>query len=57
MTQSIQSAATATLAEVEKVTAVILPEPGTAIVALTEAAPDQAAAIRTRMAELDLTNT
>jgi uncharacterized protein YaaN involved in tellurite resistance len=57
MTQSIQSAAAATLAEVEKVTAVILPEPGTAIVALTEAAPDQAAAIRTRMAELDLTNT
>jgi uncharacterized protein YaaN involved in tellurite resistance len=57
MTQSIQSAATATLAEVEKVTAVILPEPGTAIVALTEAAPDQAVAIRTRMAELDLTNT
>ena len=56
MTQSIQSAA-ATLAEVEKVTAVILPEPGTAIVALTEAAPDQAVAIRTRMAELDLTNT
>ena len=57
MTQSIQSAAAATLAEVEKVTAVILPEPGTAIVALTEAAPDQAAAIRTRMAELDLSNT
>jgi uncharacterized protein YaaN involved in tellurite resistance len=57
MTQSIQSAAAATLAEVEKVTAVILSEPGTAIVALTEAAPDQAAAIRTRMAELDLTNT
>jgi uncharacterized protein YaaN involved in tellurite resistance len=57
MTQSIQSAAAATLAEVEKVTAVILPEPGTAIVALTEAAPDQAVAIRTRMAELDLTNT
>jgi uncharacterized protein YaaN involved in tellurite resistance len=57
MTKSIQSAAAATLAEVEKVTAVILPEPGTAIVALTEAAPDQAAAIRTRMAELDLSNT
>ena len=57
MTQSIQSAAAATLAEVEKVTAVILPEPGTAIVALTEAAPDQAVAIRTRVAELDLTNT
>lgn len=57
MTQSVQAAAATTLAEVEKVTAVILPEPGTAIVALTEAAPDQAAAIRSRMAELDLTNT
>ena len=57
MTQSIQSAAAATLAEVEKVTAVILPEPGTAIVPLSEAKADQAAAIRTRMAELDLTNT
>ena len=57
MTQSVQSAAAATFAEVEKIAAVILPEPGTAIVALTEAAPDQAAAIRTRMAELDLTNT
>ena len=57
MTQSIQSAAAATLAEVEKVTAVILPEPGAAIVPLSEAKADQAAAIRTRMAELDLTNT
>ncbi|MFZ9198250.1 MAG: toxic anion resistance protein [Paracoccaceae bacterium] len=57
MTQSVQAAAATTLAEVEKVTAVILPEPGTAIVALTDAAPDQAAAIRSRMAELDLTNT
>lgn len=57
MTQSIQSAAAATLAEVEKVTAVILPEPSTAIVPLSEAKADQAAAIRTRMAELDLTNT
>ena len=57
MTQTIQAAAASALAEVEKVTAVILPEPSTAIVPLSEAKAEQAAAIRSRMAELDLTNT
>lgn len=56
MTQTIQSAAAATLAEVEKVTAVVLPEPGTAIVALQDASPDQAAGIKARMAEIDMAN-
>ena len=57
MTDTIQSAAATTLAEVEKVTAVILPEPGTAVVALKDASPDQAAAIKKRMDEIDMGNT
>lgn len=43
--------------EVDKVTAVVLAEPSTAIVPLTEAPADKAAAIRKRMDELDVTNT
>lgn len=57
MTQSIQSAAATALAEVEKVTAVILPEAGAAIVPLHDASPDQAAAIKARMGEIDMGNT
>jgi uncharacterized protein YaaN involved in tellurite resistance len=45
------------LAEVEKVSAVLLPEPAGEIVPLESASPDQAAAIRQRMEELDLSNT
>ena len=56
MTETIQSAAAAALADVEKVTAMVLPEPGTAIVPLTEATPAQAEEIRKRMSEIDLTN-
>ncbi|MBJ2153381.1 toxic anion resistance protein [Paracoccus sp. IB05] len=52
-----RAAAEATLAEVEKVTAVILPEPTGEIVPLESASPDKAAAIEKRMGELDLTNT
>ncbi len=57
MTETTRTQAATTLAEVEKVTAMVLPEPGTAIVALEEAAAPQAEAIRKRMAELDMTNT
>ena len=57
MTQTIRTQAATTLAEIEKVTAVILAEPGTAIVALEAAPAPQAAAIRKRMAELDMANT
>ncbi len=57
MTSAIQSAAASTLDEIEAVTAVILPEPGTALVALQDASPDQAAAIQKRMAEIDMGNT
>ena len=57
MSETIRDSAAAALAEVEKVTAAILPEPGTAIVALEQAAPPQADEIRKRMAEVDLSNT
>ncbi len=57
MTSSVRTEAAAALAEVEKVTAVVLPEPGTAIVPLEAAPAPQAEEIRRRMAELDLSNT
>jgi uncharacterized protein YaaN involved in tellurite resistance len=56
MTSSIRSEAEKALAEVEKVTAVILPEPEGEIVPLEAAPADRADQIRRRMAELDLTN-
>lgn len=45
------------LGEVEQVSAMLLPEPAGEIVPLDTASPDQAAAIRKRMDELDLSNT
>ena len=57
MTDQVRTQAAATLAEIEKVTAMVLPEPGTAIVALEAAPAPQADAIRKRMAELDMANT
>jgi uncharacterized protein YaaN involved in tellurite resistance len=57
MTNPTRTAAEAALAEVEKVTAAILPEPGTALITLETAAAPQADAIRQRMAEVDLSNT
>jgi uncharacterized protein YaaN involved in tellurite resistance len=54
---STARAAAEALAEVERVTAVILPEPAGEIVPLAAATPDQAEAIRRRMAEIDLGNT
>ena len=57
MTTETRAAAATTLAEVQAVTAVILPEPGTAIVALEAAPPPVAEDIRKRMAELDMSNT
>jgi uncharacterized protein YaaN involved in tellurite resistance len=57
MTDSIRAKAATILADVEAVTATILAEPGTAIVAL-EAAPSPVAEdIRKRMNELDMSNT
>jgi uncharacterized protein YaaN involved in tellurite resistance len=57
MSDTVRTAAEATLAEVEKVTAVLLPEPGTDIVPLQSAPPSLAAEITRRMAELDMANT
>jgi uncharacterized protein YaaN involved in tellurite resistance len=57
MPSTARTEAAAALAEVEKVTAVLLPEPAGEIVPLEAATPDKAEAIRRRMAEVDLTNT
>lgn len=56
MSDTAQAKATALLTEVEKVTAVVLPEPVAEVVALEAAPADQADAIRMRMAEVDLTS-
>ncbi len=57
MSDTVQANANALLTEVEKVTAVILPEPLAEIVPLEAAPAPQAEAIRQRMAEVDLFNT
>lgn len=57
MSETVQASAAALLSEVEKVTAVILPEPLGEVVTLEAAPADKAEAIRTRMAEVDLSNT
>jgi uncharacterized protein YaaN involved in tellurite resistance len=57
MTETIRTQAETALAEIEKVTATVLPEPGTAIVPLEAAPAPQAEEIRKRMAELDMANT
>ena len=56
MTETTRSAATAILAEVENVTAVVLPEPGGEVVPLAEAPAPVAESIRSRMAEVDLSD-
>ena len=59
MTETTREKAALALAEIESVSAVILPEPedAGAVVALGEADPAKADAIRTRMAELDMSDT
>jgi uncharacterized protein YaaN involved in tellurite resistance len=57
MTETVQSSAAALLSEVEKVTAVILPEPMAEVVPLEAAPAPQAEAIRQKMAEVNLANT
>ena len=57
MSQDVRTKAEATLAEVEKVTAVVLPEPGTDIVPLETADEPTGAEIAKRMGELDMTDT
>ena len=57
MTDTIREQAATALAEVEKVTTAILPEPVNALVPLEAAPPAQAEAIKKRMAEIDMGNT
>ena len=57
MTETVQADAAALLTEVEKVTAVILPEPVAEVVPLEAANASQAEAIKKRMAEVDLSST
>jgi uncharacterized protein YaaN involved in tellurite resistance len=57
MSTTVQADAQAFLTEVEKVTAVILPEPVAEVVPLEAAPSDKAEAIRKRMSEVDLSNT
>jgi len=55
--ETTRASAETLLSEVEQVSAVLLPEPAGEIVPLAAASPGQAAEIRKRMDELDLTNT
>ena len=57
MSETVQADAAAFLTEVEKVTAVILPEPMAEVVALEAAPAEKAEAIRKRMSEVNLANT
>jgi len=57
MSGTIQQKAAATLAEIEKVTAVVLPEPGRELITLEAAPPAHATEIKKRMAEIDMGNT
>jgi len=57
MTDTVRAQAAQSLADVQAVTATILPEPGREIVPLAAAPAPQAEAIMKRMAELDMTNT
>ncbi len=57
MTDITREQAAQTLTEIQEVTAVVLAEPGSEVVALEAATGDKATAIRTRMGELDMANT
>lgn len=57
MSDSVRTDAATALAEVEKVTNALLPVPSGEVVVLETAAPDQAAEIKRRMDEVDLSNT
>jgi len=57
MTENIRAQAAAALKDVEAVTAMVLPEPSTALVPIEEADAGQKAEIEKRMAEIDMGNT
>jgi len=56
MTETTRKQATKALKEIEKVTAIILPEPSNALVPLESANKKVSAAIKKRMAEIDMAN-
>lgn len=56
MTEAIRKQAQAALKEVEQVTAVVLPEPSTALVTLEQADKPTSAEIKRRMKEIDMAN-
>ena len=57
MSQDIRTKAEASLANVEKVTAVVVAEPGTEIVTLDQADATTSAEITKRISELDMSDT
>jgi uncharacterized protein YaaN involved in tellurite resistance len=57
MAETTREKAAAALADVEKVTAVVLPEPGRELITLEAAEKPQAAEITKRMGEIDMGNT
>jgi uncharacterized protein YaaN involved in tellurite resistance len=57
MSDTIRQKAEAALKDVEAITAVVLPEPAGDLIALEAAAPEQADAIRSAIAEIDMTDT
>src|SRR3712207_4538494 len=57
MSDTTRQAAEIALAQAEKVTAVILPEPSAAVTPLEQAGPQLSEEIRKRMAEIDLSDT
>ncbi|MHA6267310.1 toxic anion resistance protein [uncultured Aliiroseovarius sp.] len=57
MTETIRQRAAAALKDIEEVTAVVLPEPSTALVPLKKANKKVSAEIEKRMAEIDMSNT
>ncbi len=57
MSENVRAEAARALAEVERVSATLLPEPGRELVPLEAAPPPLAEEIRRRMAEVDLANT
>ncbi len=57
MSDEIRQQAKATLAAVQKVTAVVLPEPSGAVIALPDADPPTSAEITRRMGEIDISDT
>jgi uncharacterized protein YaaN involved in tellurite resistance len=57
MAQDVRAKAETTLKEVEKVTAMVLPEPKGDLIVVSEVKPDQKKAIKVRMDEIDMNNT